>query len=203
MHAPIGGAVASEVVSEGVSEEPSAADCLRRHRSGDPQALADLYDALAPGMLRFLRALRVLDAAGCEDALQEAFLRLVDKLPALEEPARVRGYALGIARHVALDLARRARPAGLEPGREAAAPAAEAGLLEAERAAIVNGALAALPAPLHEALALRHLAGCTLAELACALDCSLPTARARLREAAAQLALELRRRGLDPREEVR
>lgn len=201
MKALLGGPVAEETHGSGTD----ATACLLRHRAGDPEALGALYDALAPGTLRFLRALRTgLDAGALEDALQESFLRLVDKLPDLQDPRRVRGYALGIARNVALDLVRRARFAGSTPREEEPlAPPAESGLLRAERQEIVSASLAALPTELHEALALRHLTGISLAELADALDCSVPTARARLREAASRLALELRRRGLDPREEVR
>ncbi|MCO5167145.1 MAG: sigma-70 family RNA polymerase sigma factor [Planctomycetes bacterium] len=176
-------------------------ELTRRAAAGDADAFGALYDALAPGALRLLRGLG-LGREQAEDALQESFLRLLRRLPALAEPGRVRGYLAGIAHHVAVDGLRRrtAAPAEAEPIDER--PGAEAAALGRERDAVVAAALAALPDALRGALALRHAGGLTMHELALALDCSVPTARARLSEAASRLAVELRRRGLDPAEEV-
>ena len=60
--------------------------------------------------------------------------------------------------------------------------------------------LSALEPELRTAIVLRHVNGLTMQELATALDCSVPTARNRLRRAAHLLARELRLRGVVPGE---
>jgi RNA polymerase sigma-70 factor (ECF subfamily) len=177
---------------------PELEDLARRAGGGDEEAFGALYDALAPGTLRFLRGLRLgLGPEQLEDALQESFLRLLRRLPSLERPARVGSYLLGIAHHVAVDLARGGK--SVEELHEAVAPDDPAGrAADGERDRLVSAALEALPVEARAALALRHVAGLTMDDLADALGCSVPTARARLSEAASRLALELRRRGVEP-----
>lgn len=183
------------------SSEGDLADLVRRAGAGDADAFGALYDALAPGVLRLLRGLG-LGPEQAEDALQESFLRLLRRLPGLTDPGRVRGYLGGIAHHVAIDALRRRAAAAVEDEPADDAPGGAEAAAGRERAALIAAALAALPADLRGALALRHAGGLTMHELALALDCSAPTARARLGEAASRLAVELRRRGLDPAEEV-
>lgn len=175
----------------------------RAAAGGDVDAFGVLYDALAPSTLRFLRKLGRLAPEQLDDALQESFLRLLRRLPALDRPARVRSYLFGIAHHVAVDAARARRPVEVDDEPASSAPDPARATEGHERDALVAAALAALPDGLRAALAMRHVGGLSMEELASALECSVPTARARLREAASRLAVELRRRGLDPATEVR
>lgn len=197
-----GGPALTSTPEAGVSDD-ALADLVARAGRGDPRAFGALYDALSPGTLRFLRGLRLgLTHEQVEDALQEAFLRLLRRLSGLHDPRRVRSYLLGIAHHVAVDVARLGPPAPVvdeEPPGGVPDPALHAE--RGERDALVGAALDALPHALRGALALRHVGGLTMQDLALALSCSVPTARARLNEAASRLALELRRRGVEPREE--
>jgi RNA polymerase sigma-70 factor, ECF subfamily len=195
-------AAPTEPSSTGADRGDALADLVARASRGEPDAFGELYDELSPGALRFLRGLRLgLGREQLEDALQESFLRLLRRLSGLHEPRRVRSYLLGIAHHVAVDVARLGPPPPVveeEPPGRGPDPAVR--LEGAERDTIVGAALDALPHDLRGALALRHVAGLTMQDLALALSCSVPTARARLNEAASRLALELRRRGIDPRE---
>lgn len=181
---------------------------LARARRGDGEAMGLLYDRRARDVERFLAGLRLgLPAAELQDAVQETFLRLLGRLDAVDPERPVRPFLLGIARHVALDLQRR-RASGPTTGDAAPderAPSDEGPIGQAdarEERALVHEALGALEPEDRLLLVLRHVNGLTMQELADAIDRSVPTARARLRAAAARFARELARRGIPPREEV-
>ncbi len=95
-------------------------------------------------VLRLLR--RRLGRERAEDAFQETFLRALQAYRRLEHGEHLRAWVLTIARNVAIDTLRRARPAGRELAEAAAAdnrPAYEElaaltdGLPPKERAAVV------------------------------------------------------------------
>jgi RNA polymerase sigma-70 factor (ECF subfamily) len=164
-------------------------------------ALGGLWDAHAGGARRLLAAFG-LRGDGLDDALQEVFVRLGAALARLDAPAS-RAFVYGVARHVAVDATTRARKVeGLgvrdpvDGGRAAGDPAGRAE--ERELAGLVRAAAAELEPELQAALHLRHLNELTMEELAAALECSVPTARARLVSAAHLLAAALRRRGVVP-----
>ena len=164
---------------------------------GDAQARGDLYDRLAPAVARTAVALGLRRREEVEDAVQETFLRLFTGLDRFDPERPLRPYALGIARRVALEQARKRRPLPPVPdevpsGDTPAPDRAE----RAERRALVVEALATLGDEQRSALALRHSHRLTMQELADALSCSVPTARARLREAARRFAVQLRERGV-------
>ncbi len=134
---------------------------------------------------------------------EHTFLRLIrlhrehGALPTFDASRSLTAYVLGVARHVALDLCRRPRTdqldetsvaKGEEPGREL------------ERRDLVERAMASLEPDHRTALVLRHVSGLSMEELSQALDCSVPTARARVEDAGRLLALDLRRRGFDRKE---
>jgi RNA polymerase sigma-70 factor, ECF subfamily len=183
----------------------TASELLEGCLAADPDALTQLYDDHVGDVLRLLRGLRLgLSSDRLEDVVQETFLRLLDQLPKLGDAVRLRPFLLGIARHVAIDEVRRAARDGHAQERtervEAPSETPPATVAREEQREIVATALAALPAEMRSVIGLRHLSGLTMSQLAVALSCSVPTARARLREAASRLATELRRRGLDPSE---
>lgn len=78
----------------------------RRWQEGDGQAAArtaaryaDALGAIAYGILG--------DASLCEDVVQESFARASRRIHSLKNPERLGGFLVGIARHVALDMARK------------------------------------------------------------------------------------------------
>lgn len=94
-------------------------------------------------VLGFLR--RRLGSERAEDAFQETFLRALQAYPRLDHGEHLRAWVLTIARNVAIDALRRARPAAeaVETGAEDERPAYEDlaeltdGLPPKERAAVV------------------------------------------------------------------
>ncbi|MCO5168465.1 MAG: sigma-70 family RNA polymerase sigma factor [Planctomycetes bacterium] len=188
----------------GPGDPPAGADAgqVRRAQGGDRAAFAALYVALAPDVQRFLAGQEAaLDRHQVDDATQETFLRLHRLLPAVDAARPLRPYVLGVARRVALELARRrssvpGRPGEVEPdalpGRDLVHEEVEG----AERDRLVHGALSALAPEPRAVLVLRLVNGLTMQELADSLQVSVPTARARLREAAAALTVQLERRGI-------
>ena len=182
--------------------EPKDEELVARVVRGDREALGILYDRMGIDVQRFLLGLQLdLDRQEIEDAVQETFLRLHRLLHQFEAGRPVKPYVLGVARRVALELERRRRPAPLEadPGREV-----EAGdeLLRAERDALVGRALGALPGEHRTLVVFRFVNELTMQEIADAIACSVPTARARLKEAMVRFMNELARMGLAPTDVV-
>src|SRR3954453_13219539 len=79
-------------------------------QAGDEEAFRDLYRAVQPGLLRYLRALVAQDA---EDVASETWLQVARDLPTFGGPAGFRTWVAAIGRNRALDLLRyqRRRPA--------------------------------------------------------------------------------------------
>lgn len=182
------------------SEAQDERDDVKLAARGDRAAFGRLYERHAPDVSAFLHALRLgLDAHTVEDAVQESFLRVYRLLRgqggAYDEGRPLRPYLLGIARHVALDLARRPRPSPFVDPAGGAGGQAE----RQEERELVARALAALEPEYRAALVLRHLSGLGMQDLSDALGCSIPTARARLEAAGHLFAQELKRRGVDPK----
>jgi RNA polymerase sigma-70 factor, ECF subfamily len=98
----------------GLAEEPrkgqggeraalSDAEAARLACTGDEEAFRMLFERHAPAVRRFAgNVLR--DPADAEEATQETFVRAHARLRHLKDEARVRGWLLGIARIVALDM---------------------------------------------------------------------------------------------------
>src|SRR4051794_21892529 len=77
---------------------------------GRIESLAGLYRAHGPDLLRFLRRLGAAAGPSAEDLLQETFVQAMRRADALAGVRSPRAWLFGIARHVALTAARRARP---------------------------------------------------------------------------------------------
>jgi RNA polymerase sigma factor (sigma-70 family) len=169
----------------------------RRALAGNAEAFGAVYAELAPQVQRFLLGLRLgLGQQSVEDAVQETFLRLLRDRDRVDPTRPLRPFVLGIARNVGLKLCSR-RPLGDSEAHPEPVVVTPDGAALREEQAIVQEAVSALAPEHRAALSLRHLGELSMRELAQALDCSVPTARARLREAAQLLALELRRRGVE------
>jgi RNA polymerase sigma factor (sigma-70 family) len=101
------------------------------------------YEEHRADVLRQLR--RTLGRERAEDAFQETFLRALQAYKRLEHGEHLRAWVLTIARNVAVDALRRAKPEGelVEPAAEDDRPAYEElasltdGLPPTERAAVV------------------------------------------------------------------
>ena len=155
---------------------------------GEPAALAALHARFAAAVTAL--ALRVVgDRAAAEEVAQEVFLRVWLRAGAFD-PARGRAAAwlLALARHEAIDHARRRRPATLPAtgladlalGRLAdprADPEREVVLAERRRA--IAAALGALPAPQRAVIEQLYFGDLTHAEAAERLGVPLGTVKSR------------------------
>jgi RNA polymerase sigma-70 factor, ECF subfamily len=164
---------------------------LRLAQDGDLEAFNDLYARLSPVLLRFIQRI-VGYGQESEDVLQDSFVSLFVKLPAID-PERLRPYAFRIARNGCYDLLRREGRTGalaldaesdfvsapLElADRHALAPddAAHWVLLNLE----VQDALDRLPASQRQTLALYTEAELSYPEIADVMGISIGTVRSRL-----------------------
>ncbi len=94
-----------------VVEEPSAdgADAaMERYSTGDDAAFAEVYDAIAPRLLGFLRK-ATRDDTAAEDLLQQTLLQIHRDRGSFIPGARVLPWAYAIARRLMIDGARRRR----------------------------------------------------------------------------------------------
>lgn len=96
---------------EGVAENPDldgADAAMERYSNGDAAAFAELYDVLAPRLLRFLcKATR--DRVAAEDLMQQTFLQIHRARGSFIPGAAVMPWALAIAKRLMIDGARRRR----------------------------------------------------------------------------------------------
>lgn len=132
-------------------------------------------------VLRILR--RLLGRDGAEDAFQETFLRALRAYGRLEHGTHLRAWVITIARNVALDAHRRARPTGEMPElpHEDGRPAFE------ELAPLTDD----LPEKERAAVVLRYGYDLTYEEIAAALGSSPDAAR----QAASSGVRRIRRKG--------
>jgi RNA polymerase sigma-70 factor (ECF subfamily) len=177
--------------------DPLVARALRR----DEAALAALYAAHAPAILRFLSDL-LGDHAAAADATQETFVRAFRRLDTLRGADRVAPWLFGIARNVSLECrrARRRRGRVLVPaapraeddaaeGADAHTPEAE--LLGREAAGVVERALGRLSEERRAMLLLRLDHGLAYEEIAALMGFSLAKVKVEIHRARQVLRAEL------------
>ena len=85
--------------------EPTDAELLARFRRGDETALDPLFARYEGAVFRFLFGL-LKDHHRAEDALQETFVRALERLDAVD-PEHLRGWLFTVAYHQALLVRRR------------------------------------------------------------------------------------------------
>lgn len=148
---------------------------LARYARGDRMAARVLVMRLSPRLLSYVyRLLR--DRAEAEDVVQEALLRLWRMAPDWRTgEARVTTWLYRVATNLVTDRQRarqRRRGTALEDAPEPAdtAPGAVAQLIEADRMAALEAALACLPDRQRQAVILRHLEGLSNPEIAAILE---------------------------------
>ena len=157
---------------------------LRRIEAGDQQAMVSLFDRHSPVV--YAVALRVLsDPAGAEDVMQDVFLRIWRKPPAVEAPSgSLAGWFAVLARNRAIDQLRRRRDteAPEDAGLVSSTDVEKEGehLILMQRARLMMGHL---PEEQQAVLNLAFFDGLSHSEIAAKLGSPLGTIKTRLRRA--------------------
>ena len=160
---------------------------MERYAAGDDTAFAVVYDSLADRLHAYLRR-HVRDLHGCDDLLQETFLRMHKARGTFVTGAAVLPWAFAIARRLVVDRARRDRlaPAGVDDDPVTLLPAGDRPehVVEAREAARrMARALARLPESQRTAFELLKQDGLTLAEAAAVLGVSVTAVKLRAHRA--------------------
>jgi RNA polymerase sigma factor (sigma-70 family) len=145
------------------------------YANGDAGGARMLTVRLVPRILGY--AARLMgDRAEAEDVAQEAMLRLWQVAPDWRQgEAKVTTWLYRVTTNLCTDRLRvrqRRKASALDdaPDIDDGAPAAETMLIEADRMAALNNALAALPDRQRGAVVLRHIEGFTNPEIAAVMD---------------------------------
>jgi RNA polymerase sigma-70 factor (ECF subfamily) len=161
---------------------------------GREDAYAALYDRHGPALYRVARAL-TLSSADAEDAVQDVFVGLVQARRTLRSITNLRAYLFASLRRAAARVAQRRGPQPLVALAETEVAAASgSGGLALEQAVRLERALARLPAPQRELIALKIDGGLTFGDIAEVLGISANTAASRYRYALEKLRADLEER---------
>ena len=143
-----------------VRDDPVAADLVTRARNGDKQAWDALVERYSPLIWRICRRHRLADA-DAQDVGQGVWLRLVDQLDKVRDPAALPGWLVTTTRRECLRVLRATRgPLRAESALDADllpddhAGMAEQEVLAAERDAALREALTHLPPGCQQLIAL-------------------------------------------------
>lgn len=183
--------------------DPADALLAARLAAGDDDALAEVFDRLAPAV--YGAALRVLgQSAAAQDIVQDVFVELWSR-PDRYQPdlGSLRTYLSVLARHRALDLARselrrvarQKRHDLLIPREPQASPSDE--VSSAAAASEVRDAVNRLPDAQRRVVELAYFQGMTFREVALAAGIPEGTAKSRMRRALVELENVLDRRLLE------
>ena len=177
------------------------AELMHRWRRGDAAAFAALVDRWQQPVGRFL--LRLVGRPDrVPDLCQEVFLRVLRAAPRYREAGRFSTWLFQIALNVARDAGRRGRhapePLADVPGDDATDEACE----RRELARAVACAVAELPPPQREVLALRHDQGMSFEEMARVLGTPATTLKSRFAAALHRLRARLHELGWSFEESV-
>jgi RNA polymerase sigma factor (sigma-70 family) len=140
-------------------DDPAVVDLVLRARSGDQAAWNEIVERYAPLLWSICRTYRLADDEA-EDLGQTVWLRLVEHLAVIREPAALPGWLAVTTRRECLTVlrARHSRDnvvAAAEAGAVAqAAPSVEEPVLIAERNAAIRAAFAELPPRCRQLLSL-------------------------------------------------
>jgi RNA polymerase sigma-70 factor (ECF subfamily) len=160
-------------------EQGASANLGARLAAGEEGAINDVYAALGPMVLGYLRRFVPRDEA--EDVLQRVFYEVWRNRDRYDPTRSLEAWVLGIARKRAIDQLRR-RHANVVPIEELRDIAGDDGRELAERYARANqvrGALERLPREQREVLTLAYFGDLTQTEIAERLGVPLGTVKAR------------------------
>lgn len=167
-----------------------------RARAGDLDALRSIYEDVGPRVLRFLRDM-LRDSYAADDALQETFARVVQRIGTLDEPERLVSWIFGIARRVCQEQRRQAARhplAASDPDEHAPAShehTPEAILGAVQSAAVLERAISKLSADRRAILLMRCDHFMSYDQIADAMTCSVAKVKVELHRARAALREEL------------
>lgn len=171
---------------EGAVGVESEAAALHR---GDPEALAAVLTRYQNRLYRFLLRL-THQPAEAEDLFQLTWLRVAERHRQYNPRQSFEAWLFTVARNLAIDHLRRARPQSLDVATDegpslaeqlpSAGPTALERLLARERADLVLSALQQLPVPYREILTLRFEEEMQLEEIAGVIGAPLSTVKTRL-----------------------
>jgi RNA polymerase sigma-70 factor, ECF subfamily len=191
-------------MSDRANPSPDGADAaMERYARGDEAAFGDLYDAIAPRLLDFLRK-ATRDAFAAEDLMQQTLLHMHRARGSFMPGAPVMPWAYAIARRLVTDSARRRRverrlfsEAVVDDDRMAydpmAATAAADDLVHARRvAARIQQRIDALPELQRTAYRLLRQEGLSLKRAAEVLGTSVSAVKLRVHRASVMLRAVLR-----------
>ncbi|MFT7835905.1 RNA polymerase sigma factor [Saccharothrix sp. BKS2] len=158
---------------------------------GDQEALRELYEQHAAGMLRLLRRL-TSDASAADEILQESWLAVWQSAAGFRGESSVRGWLYGVARRQAHNRLRKALPPQVELDDAADVPDTAPGVEDqvlglAERRALAT-AVGALPEHLREVLVLVLAEEMSYQEVSAALGIPVGTVKSRMSHARRRLA---------------
>ncbi|MGH3420903.1 MAG: RNA polymerase sigma factor [Streptosporangiaceae bacterium] len=140
--------------------EPTVSDLVARAKDGDKQAWDALIERYAPLIWSICRRHR-LGRADADDVGQSVWLRLVDQLDKIREPAALPGWLATTTRRECLRVLRTAKrhdaaglPAEDQMPADPAAVMVEDEVIAAERDAALRAAFAELPGGCHQLLSM-------------------------------------------------
>jgi len=175
---------------------PVSVSLARRANAGDSAALGELLTELRPLVVQTARLVVGAGSWAAEDAAQEALLDISRGISGLRDPAAVKAWALRIATHRALKVARRERLLRLRAASNVdelrADPAPDG------REAALKQAFDRLPPRLRATAVLRLHAGLSEEETAAALSCSVGAVKSNLHDARKRLTRLLAEAGYAP-----
>ena len=170
-----------------------------RAAGGDLEATREVIEAVAPRVVRVVRAIVGPSYAEADDVAQQALIAVVQAMPRFRGECEPASYATRIAVRTAITARRRARAwvnrhdAGVELAEIPTAKDAPLDEVRAERRrAILRELLDALPEEQADALAMKFVMGWSLEEIAAATNVPVNTVRSRMR-----LAKEAMRRRIE------
>jgi RNA polymerase sigma-70 factor (ECF subfamily) len=162
---------------------------MRRAQLGDELAYRQLLTEIGSASERFLRR-KIGTHHFVEDCVQEALVSIHEARHTWDPARPFRPWLYAIVRNKAIDELRRVRrESGVfeNPGAELPDMAAPAETAGEDGASVLGSALAALPAPLRDALVLTRLHGLSTAEAAARLRISGIALRVRVHRAVSRL----------------
>lgn len=171
--------------SIGVLEGADDGIVAGRAMDGDVAAFAVLVRRYTPMMRAYTH--RMLNAsADVDDIVQESFVTAWQRLPELEDPAKVKSWLMRIVSHKAVDRLRASRPAvDIDDVEQPAPPHASPPRVAEAKAevAALGAALRELPDGQRECWVLREIGGYSYDEIAEELDIPVSTVRGLLARA--------------------
>ncbi|HWX44917.1 MAG TPA: sigma-70 family RNA polymerase sigma factor [Solirubrobacteraceae bacterium] len=169
---------------------------IKRAQAGDREAMGFLYARYAENIYGYVRSI-VHNHHEAEDITQHVFAKLMRVIGKYEEQdVPFLGWALRVARNVAVDHIRSERLIPVEELRKADRDEADPAIGASTRD--LNDALAKLPSAQREVLILRHVAGLTPMEIARLTGKSEGSIHGLHHRGRRTLAAELASRGMSP-----